>query len=156
MMNDTRNAGAPAGERDETLSPQRGTATTLGADRRDEAVAPDFAAPAPEGRPRTGSAAVDSRVTPPGQGPALFSDEERRRLHARWDGLQGTFIDDPRHAVTEADRLVRDTIGSLHDLFERDRVQLEAVWSRGEEVSTEDLRLTLQRYRAFFDRLLSV
>jgi hypothetical protein len=29
-------------------------------------------------------------------------------------------------------------------------------WSRGEQVSTEDLRLALQRYRDFFERLLAV
>jgi hypothetical protein len=39
--------------------------------------------------------------------------------------------------------------------FSRERESLEGQWSRGEEVSTEDLRVALQRYRSFFRRLLS-
>jgi hypothetical protein len=33
---------------------------------------------------------------------------------------------------------------------------LESQWDRDRDISTEDLRLALTRYRAFFDRLLSV
>ncbi len=34
--------------------------------------------------------------------------------------------------------------------------RLEQQWSRGDDVSTEDLRIALKRYRSFFDRLLSL
>ena len=44
----------------------------------------------------------------------------------------------------------------LAQTFAAARENLEKQWDRGEKVTTEDLRLTLQRYRAFFDRLLSV
>jgi hypothetical protein len=33
---------------------------------------------------------------------------------------------------------------------------LEREWDSGDNISTEDLRFALQRYRFFFDRLLSV
>jgi hypothetical protein len=41
----------------------------------------------------------------------------------------------------------------LADGFARERGALEGQWSRGEDVSTEDLRVTLQDYRSFFRRL---
>jgi hypothetical protein len=44
----------------------------------------------------------------------------------------------------------------LSDVFTEERGRLEGQWARGHEVSTEDLRLLLKRYRSFFERLLSV
>jgi hypothetical protein len=42
------------------------------------------------------------------------------------------------------------------EVFADERAQLERQWSEGQNVSTEDLRVALTRYRSFFDRLLSV
>jgi hypothetical protein len=36
------------------------------------------------------------------------------------------------------------------------RSRLETRWARGETASTEDLRLALQYYREFFERLLEI
>jgi hypothetical protein len=66
-----------------------------------------------------------------------------------------TFVDDPRDAVENADALVAELMQRLADGFARERERLEGQWSRGEDVSTEDLRVVLQRYRSFFRRLLS-
>jgi hypothetical protein len=33
---------------------------------------------------------------------------------------------------------------------------LEQQWDRGDKITTEELRVTLRRYRSFFDRLLSL
>jgi hypothetical protein len=44
----------------------------------------------------------------------------------------------------------------LADMFQAERARLEGQWDRGDNVSTEDLRLALQRYRSFFGRILSV
>ena len=44
----------------------------------------------------------------------------------------------------------------LAQVFADERSKLEQQWSQGDDVSTEDLRVGLRRYRAFFDRLLSV
>lgn len=39
--------------------------------------------------------------------------------------------------------------------FAAERATLEDQWGKGDNVSTEDLRQSLKRYRSFFDRLLS-
>jgi hypothetical protein len=77
-------------------------------------------------------------------------------LRSRWESLQVAFVDEPRHAVEEADRLVTETVESLSKGFAAEREKLEKQWHRGEDVSTEDLRLALRRYRSFFERLLSI
>jgi hypothetical protein len=43
----------------------------------------------------------------------------------------------------------------LAETFSRERKAPEGQRDRGDDVSTEDLRVALQRYRSFFDRLLS-
>jgi hypothetical protein len=40
--------------------------------------------------------------------------------------------------------------------FSDRRVSLEKQWNSGENISTEDLRVALKRYRSFFDRLLTL
>ena len=44
----------------------------------------------------------------------------------------------------------------LAEIFADERRKLERHWESGDQVSTEDLRVALQRYRSFFGRLLSV
>jgi len=44
----------------------------------------------------------------------------------------------------------------LAETFADERQSLETQWDRGDDVSTEDLRLALRRYRSFFGRLLSM
>ncbi len=85
----------------------------------------------------------------------LLADDEGAELSGRWETIQVTFVDDPRRAVEEADGLVAHVMQQLADGFARERETLEGQWSRGEDVSTEDLRVALQRYRSFFQRLLS-
>jgi len=88
--------------------------------------------------------------------PSLFKSDETERFRSRWTDVQAGFVDEPRQAVERADGLVAETIKRLAEVFAEERSQLETQWSRGEDVSTEDLRLALRRYRSFFDRLLSV
>ena len=87
---------------------------------------------------------------------ALFPENESRDFHKRWTDIQTAFVDEPRHAVEQADELVAEVIKRLADSFARERSRLEGQWGRGDNVSTEDLRVALQRYRAFFDRLLKI
>ena len=79
-----------------------------------------------------------------------------RELRGRWDQVQTGFVDEPRDAVRRADQLVAETMTRLAEMFAAERSKLEQQWSRGDEVSTEELRMTLQRYRTFYSRLLSV
>lgn len=87
---------------------------------------------------------------------ALFPADEAGDLRRRWDEIQASFVDEPRRAVEQADNLVADAMKRLAEKFADERVRLEGRWDRGDDVSTEDLRLTLQFYRSFFGRLLAV
>jgi hypothetical protein len=88
--------------------------------------------------------------------PSLFPEEDANRFRSRWTEVQTGFVDEPRRAVEQADALVAEVIKRLADSFAQERSKLEGHWGRGDDVSTEDLRVSLRRYRAFFDRLLSV
>ena len=87
---------------------------------------------------------------------SLFADDELAGLRARWDSVQAGFVDDPRECVVKADGLVSDLIEKLTAGFADARSRLEEKWARGETASTEDLRMALQYYREFFQRLLAV
>jgi hypothetical protein len=86
----------------------------------------------------------------------LFPSAELEGLRTRWKEIQTAFVDEPRQAVEQADGLVASAMKRLAEVFAQERSGLEQQWDRGDNVSTEDLRVALQRYRAFFDRLLSV
>ena len=92
----------------------------------------------------------------PEQSTSLFSPDEAQRFRSRWDAVQTGFVDEPRKSVQEADNLVESVIQRLSQIFTDERGNLESQWESGDDVSTEDLRLALQRYRSFFTRLLSV
>jgi hypothetical protein len=87
---------------------------------------------------------------------ALFPETEVSALRTRWEAIQTGFVDEPKAAVSEADALVGQVVARLAEVFGRERTTLEQQWDRGDQVSTEDLRIALRRYRSFFDRLLSV
>jgi hypothetical protein len=74
----------------------------------------------------------------------------------RWESIQVGFVDDPRSAVQEAETLVSDVMREMTGIFQRQQQQLEEQWSAGNQASTDDLRMTFQRYRDFFQRLLQV
>jgi len=85
----------------------------------------------------------------------LFPDDELHNFRARWDQAQTSFVDEPRQAVEQADSLVANVVKRIAEQFANERAQLEKQWDRGDNVSTEDLRQVLRRYRSFFDRLLA-
>jgi hypothetical protein len=86
----------------------------------------------------------------------LFTPAQLGELRERWTKAQTHFVDEPRRAVEDADHLVAETVKHLAESFAAERTGLEGQWARGDQVSTEDLRQILRRYRSFFDRLLSV
>jgi hypothetical protein len=101
----------------------------------------------------------DSSVDVSGQmsernGP-LLGDEELDGYRTRWQDIQVRFVDDPRDTVKDADALVAEMMQRLAQTFAEERTSLESRWEGGTDVSTEDLRVALQRYRSFFDRLLT-
>ncbi|MGZ4613327.1 MAG: hypothetical protein ACXV3S_02485 [Kineosporiaceae bacterium] len=86
----------------------------------------------------------------------LLEADDRSAMTQRWRDIQADFVDSPREAIQDADALVAGLMQRLAQTFAQERANLEGQWSRGDLVSTEDLRVSLQRYRAFFERLLSV
>jgi hypothetical protein len=87
--------------------------------------------------------------------PELLPSDQNAEFQTRWEKIQTGFVDEPRETVEQADALVADLMKRLAEGFAAERERLESQWGRGEDVSTEDLRIALQRYRGFFQRLLS-
>src|SRR3982751_2644665 len=86
----------------------------------------------------------------------LFVENEAGDFRTRWTDIQASFVDEPRQAVEQADSLVAEVMQRLANVFADERKRLEQQWDRGGETNTEELRLALQRYRSFFDRLLTM
>lgn len=142
----TTPAGPPPGERQPASA---GPAGGSGDDRVDS-------------RDRLGPAAAGTAGTGEAAGPAdreshasLLAEDERHGIVTRWKAIQADFVDEPRRAVAEADALVTELMQRLAATFAREHTELEQRWAGGTEVSTEDLRQSLRRYRSFFERLLA-
>jgi len=108
---------------------------------------------------KTARAQRNDRESQPDEGnnaAPLFETGESESLRSRWMSIQTQFVDEPRRSVEQADELVASAMKRLAEIFANERDTLEQNWDRGGDVSTEDLRIALQRYRSFFDRLLSV
>jgi predicted lipid-binding transport protein (Tim44 family) len=103
--------------------------------------------------PRTGDAIKTG--APRTGAPPLLPQNELDGFRSRWADIQGGFVDEPRRAVEQADGLVAEVIKRLAEVFAGERDKLEDQWGRGDDVDTEELRVALQRYRSFFERLLA-
>src|SRR5262245_41661044 len=86
----------------------------------------------------------------------LFADNDASGYRTRWNTIQTGFVDEPRKAVEEADTLVAEVMKRLAEGFSDERRRLETQWEHADQVSTEDLRLAMRRYRSFFERLLAI
>ena len=85
----------------------------------------------------------------------LGSADGQERFVARWQEIQAAFVDEPRRAVEDADALVVDMMDRLARMLAGERERLGSFGETG-QVSTEDLRQGLQRYRALFEWLLAI
>ena len=95
---------------------------------------------------------------PPQSGPnsgGLLNDDDRAGYQRRWDDIQVRFVDEPRESVREADDLVGEVTRHIAERFTDARRDMEQRWESGEQPSTEELRQAVQRYRDFFQRLVS-
>jgi hypothetical protein len=134
---------------DDSLEPRNDLA-----EPRDDSLEPrdDLAEPvtdpvepvaAPVPAPSTGSAGPRAATT-------LFDDGAADGFRNRWRELQAGFVDDPAQAVRAADELVDEI---MRELAERRR-SLGDQWRDG-PADTEELRVVIQEYRAFFNQLLN-
>ncbi|MFD8910973.1 hypothetical protein [Streptomyces sp. NPDC059575] len=101
-----------------------------------------------------GQAEGTAERTPEPEAEPLIEPKAAEDYRERWTRIQGTFVDDPKDAVHSADTLVAEVIQSLAETFADRKKDLEAQWSRSQEVETEGLRVALQQYRTFFNKLL--
>jgi hypothetical protein len=158
---------APETYADATTPPQPATPSKASApvhgntqdQRLPAATPPDSTAPGapiPRGEtpPLTAPDSTDGHESP--MEASLFASDELADLRARWASVQATFVDDPRDCVHQAHGLVSNVVDQLTTGFAQARSRLEERWARGEEASTEDLRVALRQYREFFERLLEV
>ena len=97
-----------------------------------------------------------ARATTVSEPMPLFTESEMGDFRSQWSKVQTGFVDEPRRTVEDADKLVAAVMQRLAEGFANERSALEKQWDRGDNVSTEDLRVALQRYRSFFDRLLKL
>ncbi len=139
---------APAPETGETASPSSPSPAAPAADDSGGVTAAGGESQELTGSPSESPAADTSQEQ-------LVSREAAMDFKARWEAIQQGFVDDPRSAVSDADSLVTDVLHQLSAGFEEQHRQLEGQWSEGEP-DTERLRSALQRYRDFFDRLLTI
>lgn len=84
----------------------------------------------------------------------LFADTAASDFRRRWDLVQRSFVDDPKEAVHAADELVAEVTQSLAENFAHHRLAQDV--GDAQPPTTENLRIALRQYRAFFDRLLSI
>jgi hypothetical protein len=112
------------------------------ASRSADRSAPDVA--------RDGGATADH-----GTRASLLEDGELQNITMRWKDIQAEFVDEPEQAVQEADALVAELMQRLAAMFANERAGLEKRLAGDQQVSTEDLRQGLRRYRSFFERLLA-
>ena len=118
-------------------------------------VMADQEAPGYAGRGTAGAGGNGSAAAESGARAMLLGDGELQDITMRWKDIQAEFVDEPKVAVREADALVADLMQRLAAMFAAERAELEDRWAGGSEVSTEDLRQGLRRYRSFFERLLA-
>jgi hypothetical protein len=108
------------------------------------------------GAQMTDTSTAQSSSSEDGSQEPLFAASDAESLRSRWQDVQTQFVDEPRRSVEQADSMVAELMQRLAKMFADERGGLEQQWDRGGEVSTEDLRQALRRYRSFFERLLSV
>ena len=113
---------------------------------------PDLASIAPPAAQAAADAGTADTATKAGH---LLAVDDAEAFRARWTDVQHGFVDAPRQAVQQADGLVAELMQHLAKTFADERGRLEGQWDQGDDVSTEDLRTAFQRYRLFFERLLT-
>ena len=96
-----------------------------------------------------------NRRDQPAAAEPLLGPTESKRFSDEWRAVQSQFVDEPREAVEQADRLVADLMQRLASEFTETRSNLERQWDGHDDISTEELRVAMTRYRSFFERLLS-
>jgi hypothetical protein len=83
---------------------------------------------------------------------AFLAEDAVQDLRQRWREAQLGFVDDPRQATEDVRNLVNEAIDKVTSALQSQRDQL----GDGPTGDTEHYRVTVQRCRVFFDRLLNL
>jgi len=83
-------------------------------------------------------------------------------VRTNWQGIQAEFVDDPRHAVEQADTLVEQVATKLAESIATRRREMRGQWNpEGSDGATsdsgsltEEFRTRLREYRQLLNRLL--
>jgi hypothetical protein len=84
--------------------------------------------------------------------PGPASPSPAAKDHTPWHDIQAMFIDDPRAATEQAAGLADASVEALVISVKERQNSLLSAW-HGDDTGTEELRTTLQQYRAFWNRL---
>ena len=137
----------------------------VGTEALDEPARPDSAAVPAEADE---SAVVGRAVVPdgpersngmkPGDVPAaaatsFWAEDSARDFRDRWREAQLRFVDDPRRAAEDSRALIGAAVEALTETLASHRRQLDS-WPA--DADTEQYRVVMQRYRAFFERVFSL
>ncbi len=162
---DVRDPSAPERQREASATDQNvdaarpaaglGTESGTPGDAVDDRPASTQAASTQAGDTQQAEPESTGEAASASNGGSLLPADMDATFQQRWKEIQTRFVDEPRGAVEDADGLVANLMQQLAEGFAKERERLEAQWGRGEDISTEDLRVALQRYRDFFQRLLS-
>jgi len=124
------------------------------------AMSDEPAAPSTTDERATTADGVESAELMPGEVPAGptataagWAEGAAGDMRARWQELQLRFVDDPSGVAGEARALVAEAVRAVTDALTEQQRQLDS-WSTAEGGDTEQLRVVVQQYRAFFDRML--
>ncbi|MFC5136616.1 hypothetical protein ACFPK1_00080 [Actinomycetospora rhizophila] len=99
-----------------------------------------------------GGASGDDRYA--GEGSTIIDPQRAEHWRSQWEDVRMMFVDQPRDAVARADGLVGEVLDELARTFTQQRSELDP--NAVGDPSTEELRRAVQRYREFFDRLLTL
>jgi len=84
---------------------------------------------------------------------AIWIQDSAQDLRDRWREAQLRFVDDPQKAAGETRDLVDEAVEALTAALASHREQLNSWQANGD---TEQYRMVVQRYRTFFERLLTL
>jgi hypothetical protein len=87
-----------------------------------------------------------------GATPAQAGSQEGAVTGGRWGEIQAMFVDDPRRSVAVAEGVVNEAISAFIDAARARQASLASAW-QGQEAGTEELRVALQDYRAFWNSI---
>lgn len=83
----------------------------------------------------------------------LLDGDERQALRDRWVRVEERFVNDPAAAVGAADELVERVVEQIRMALDDRRSDARGRWDPPDDLTTEQLREALHRYRVLFEQL---